>query len=203
MALQGGVVFTRPASAHVSIRGSPATPDRMRHAATLLALLCLPGLARGEPNAPVPQVDLGRYAGTWYEQARLPMAFQRACARNAQAHYALRADGRIDVLNRCTERDGDVREARGVARRVGDSTSRLQVRFAPAALSFLPFVWGDYWIVGLDRDYRWALVGSPGRDYLWILSRERRLDAATRAALVERARAMGYPVERLVDSPQD
>lgn len=173
----------------------------MRHA-TLLALLLATGLARSQPNAPVANVDLARYAGTWYEQARLPMVFQRSCARDAQARYALRGDGRIDVVNRCTTRNGTVRQARGIARRVGDSTARLQVRFAPAALSLLPAVWGDYWIVGLDPGYRWTMVGSPGRDHLWILSRERRLDDATRAALVERARAMGYPVERLLDSPQ-
>ncbi len=76
------------------------------------------------------------------------------------------------------------------------------MRFAPAVFAFLPFVWGDYWIVGLDADDRWALVGSPDRETLWILSRERRIDPVLRARLVERARAMGYPVERLVDSPQ-
>lgn len=168
--------------------------------ATLL-LLVAPAL-RADPNRPVAHVDLARYAGTWYEQARLPVFFQRHCARDTSARYTLRPDGRIDVLNRCTRRDGSVQEAAGVARRVGDSTSRLQVRFAPAVFAFLPFVWGDYWIVGLDADYRWALVGSPDRETLWILSRERRIDPALRARLVERARAMGYPVERLVDSPQ-
>lgn len=168
--------------------------------AVLLAF-AVPAL-RAEPNRPVDHVDLARYAGTWYEQARLPMYFQRHCARDTHARYTLRADGRIDVLNRCTRRDGSVQQAAGLARRVGGSTSRLEVRFAPAAFAFLPFVWGDYWIVGLDADYRWALVGSPGRDTLWILSRARTIAPTLRTELVERARAMGYPVERLVDSPQ-
>lgn len=154
-------------------------------------------------NAPVASVDLKRYAGTWYEQARLPMFFQRKCARNTTATYTLRVDGRVDVLNQCTTAKGELVQAKGVARRVGDSTSQLEVRFAPAALSFLPFVWGDYWIVGLDADYRWAIVGSPGRDYLWILSRDRVLAPTLHAQLVERARAMGYPVERLVTTPQE
>lgn len=168
-----------------------------------LSLLLLATTAAGavEPNRPVPAVDLERYAGTWHEQARLPMVFQRRCARDTTATYTPRTDGRIDVLNRCTTADGRVLAARGVARRVGDSGSQLQVRFAPAALSFLPFVWGDYWIVGLDESYRWAMVGSPGRRYLWILSREPTIDSALRARLVERARAMGYPVDELVFAP--
>lgn len=162
----------------------------------VLLAFAVPAL-RAEPDRPVDHVDLARYAGTWYEQARLPMYFQRHRAR-----YTLRADGRIDVLNRCTRRDGSVQQTAGVARRVGGSTSRLEVRFAPAAFAFLPFVWGDDWIVGLDADYHWALVGSPDRETLWILSRERTIAPALRTELVERARAMGYPVERLVHSPQ-
>lgn len=168
---------------------------------TLLMLLLLvadPPATRAEPNRPVPGVDLARYAGTWHEQARLPMFFQRKCARDTTATYALRADGTVDVANRCTTAAGAVIEARGVARRVGDSGGQLEVRFAPAALGFLPFVWGDYWIVGLDDDYRWAMVGSPGRKTLWILSRDRVIDRALRDRLVERGRAMGYPVGELV-----
>ncbi|TZF89622.1 lipocalin family protein [Cognatilysobacter lacus] len=175
----------------------------MTRIALLLPLLMLIAPAQAsEPNRPVAHVDLARYAGTWYEQAHLPMFFQRKCARDTVAQYTLRSDGRIDVVNRCTQTDGTVREARGVARRVGDSTSQLKVRFAPEWLGFLPFVWGDYWIVGLDDGYRWAMVGSPGRDYLWILSRERVLDVDTRNRLVERARSMGYPVGKLVFTPQ-
>ncbi|GAB1596780.1 lipocalin family protein [Lysobacter claricitrinus] len=168
----------------------------------LAVMLIATPAAAAELNRPVASVDLQRYAGTWYEQAHLPMFFQRDCARDTTATYTPRADGRIDVLNRCTTADGARKQAQGIARRVGDSTSQLEVRFAPAALSFLPFVWGDYWVVALDDDYRWAMVGSPGRDYLWILARDRVLDAGVRERLVERARAMGYPVERLVVTPQ-
>lgn len=173
------------------------------HAIAFTALLAFASCVHAEDNRPVAQVDLARYAGTWYEQAHLPMVFQRECAKNTTATYTARSDGRIDVLNRCTTKEGEVKQARGVARRVGMSTSQLEVRFAPAFLSFLPFVWGDYWIIGLDPDYRWAMVGSPGRDYLWLLSREPRLDPAVRTQLIERARGMGYPVEKLVDTPHD
>ncbi|GAB6197495.1 lipocalin family protein [Lysobacter xanthus] len=164
----------------------------------VLSMLAAPVARAVEPNRAVAHVDLQRYAGTWYEQARLPMFFQRDCARDTSATYTLRDDGRIDVVNRCTTAQGGMKVATGVARRVDGSTSRLQVRFAPRWLGFLPIVWGDYWIVGLDDDYRWAIVGSPDRDYLWLLSRDRVLDRGVRDRLVERARAMGYPVEQLV-----
>ena len=173
---------------------------RIKLLATLLALA--PALQAAEPERAVERVDLRRNAGTWYEQAHLPLFFQRDCARDTTATYTLRDDGRIDVLNRCTKADGTTKQANGVARRVGDSTSKLEVRFAPTAFSFLPFVWGDYWIIDLDEDYRWALVGTPSRDNLWILSRDRVLDPTVRTGLVERARAMGYPVEKLIDTPQ-
>jgi len=128
----------------------------MNRVAALLAvlLLAVPTVHAAEPNRAVAQVDLARYAGTWYEQAHLPMFFQRECVRDTTARYALRVDGRIDVVNRCTTQRGAIKEARGVARRVGSSTSQLEVRFAPAWLSALPFVWGDYWIIGLDPDFR-------------------------------------------------
>src|SRR3954453_19006802 len=124
------------------------------------------------PVRAVDAVDLRRYIGHWFEIARFPNRFQQRCAGDVRATYALRPDDRIDVINRCRTADGRVTEARGVARIVDQRTSaKLKVRFAPAALSFLPFVWGDYWIVGLADDYSWAVVGAPDREFLWILSR--------------------------------
>ena len=79
--------------------------------------------------------------------------------------------------------------------------AKLKVRFAPAALSFLPFVWGDYWILGLADDYTWSLVGSPDRAYLWILSRGPTMDADAYASVVRVAAANGFDVERLVKTP--
>ena len=75
--------------------------------------------------------------------------------------------------------------------------AKLKVRFAPATLSFLPFVWGDYWILGLASDYTWATVGSPDRNYLWILARTPVLDAERLASALAAARANGFDVERL------
>jgi apolipoprotein D and lipocalin family protein len=157
--------------------------------------------------APLPTqdwVDLARYAGRWYEIARLPNRFQEQCAGDVAATYTPRADGRVAVVNECRRKDGQLVRVEGVARRADDKgpASRLKVRFAPAWLSFVPLVWGDYWIVELDRDYQHAVVGDPARKYLWILSRTPELDNSTYAALVDAARGLGFDVTRLVRTAQ-
>ncbi len=127
------------------------------------------------PLAPVSRVDLNRYAGLWHEIARLPNRFQRQCARDSLALYTLRSDGGIAVLNQCFKRNGAVDQARGVAR-VIDPVSQARLRVSLVSfLGWRPF-WGDYWIIGLDPDYRWAIVGEPRRRFGWILSRSRSLD---------------------------
>ncbi len=147
----------------------------------------------------VPQVDYGRYNGTWYEIARLPNRFQKICAGDVTATYSGRADGLIDVVNRCREANGSFREAAGVARPVkGQPSSVLKVRFAPAFLSFLPMVWGDYQIIELGPDYEYAVVGSPSRSYLWVLSRKPTLEADVYQKLVAGARSQGFKVSDLV-----
>jgi apolipoprotein D and lipocalin family protein len=154
------------------------------------------------PMATVEWVDLDRYLGNWYEVARLPNRFQRNCLGDVQAHYARRPDGRLDVVNRCRTADGPI-EARGVGRVVDPRTSsKLEVRFAPAVLSFIPLVWGDYWIIGLAGDYSWAVVGSPDRKYLWVLSRTPALRPEIYAEAVRIARARGFAVDSLVETPQ-
>jgi apolipoprotein D and lipocalin family protein len=106
------------------------------------------------------------------------------------------------VVNRCRTNDGST-EARGVARIADVETrARLEVRFAPALLSFLPFVWGDYWILGLAHDYSWAVVGSPDREYLWILARTPALDWERYTLALATASGNGFGVERLIQTPQ-
>jgi apolipoprotein D and lipocalin family protein len=150
------------------------------------------------PVTTVASVDLDRYAGEWFEIARFPNRFQEKCAGEVKAVYARRPDGRVDVTNTCRTSDGATTAARGVARVVDQATrSKLKVRFAPAVLSFLPFVWGDYWIIGLDADYRWAVVGSPDRKYLWVLSRTAQLPQELLDQALARARANGFDVSKL------
>jgi apolipoprotein D and lipocalin family protein len=149
--------------------------------------------AQKKPLKVVPQVDLERYAGKWFEIARLPNEFQDDCASDVSAVYTLRPDGRIDVTNRCLKPDGRVNEATGVARRVeGQPASILEVRFAPGWLSFLPNVWGDYQIIELDPEYSHVLVGSPDRKYLWILARTPQLEPSVYQSLLDAAKAQGF-----------
>ena len=163
-----------------------------------LSLLAPPPAVAAEPVASVPQMDLSRYAGQWYEIAHLPVSFQRQCAGDITATYALRADGRIGVRNACRTHEGKPAVAEGVARTVDGHPGRLQVRFVPDWLAWVPLVWADYWVIALDPDYQWAMVGDPGRDYLWILSREPSMDGELFARLKAGAEAMGYDLAPLV-----
>ena len=166
------------------------------------ALLATMGTAAAEQLTTVESVDLKRYAGTWYEQARLPMFFQRNCARNTTATYSIKADGDIAVRNRCETKDGKAIVAVGTARTVRGSSAKLEVRFAPDALAFLPFVWADYWVIELDPQYQWAVVGEPRLKYLWVLSRDKTLPRETLDAIVQRAKAKGFDTSRLVYTSQ-
>ncbi|HWS89525.1 MAG TPA: lipocalin family protein [Pyrinomonadaceae bacterium] len=153
-----------------------------------------------EPLRVVPSVDLPRYAGLWYEVARLPNRFEEKCAGDVTAEYTLREGDRLKVVNRCRKRDGKMTEAVGEARRADKEgpNSKLKVRFAPGLLSFLPFVWGDYQIIEFAPDYTYAVVGAPDRKYLWLLSRTPQMDEATYQRLAEAARAQGFDVSRLI-----
>jgi apolipoprotein D and lipocalin family protein len=150
----------------------------------------------------VPAVDLRRYAGLWYEVARFPNRFQAKCRGETTATYEPLPNGELRVVNSCHDAEHRLIRAEGRARladRQGPA-SRLKVCFAPNLLSFLPMVWGDYWILDLTDDYGAALVGTPSREYLWVLSRTPQLDEATYERLVATAAAQGFDVARLVRS---
>ena len=153
-------------------------------------------------SGPVPDVDLQRYAGTWHEIARLPNQFQKNCVSDVTAKYELRTDGKINVLNRCRTREGKFIEARGLALRASKDqpNSVLKVRFAPAFLSFLPQVWGDYQIRALASDYSYAAVGSADFKYLWVLARDPKMPESSYQQVVEAMRIQGYDVTRLVQT---
>ena len=147
-----------------------------------------------------PEVDLARYSGKWYEIARLPNRFEDDCVADVTATYTLREDGGIRVVNECRQADGRIKRAEGNARLADKDgpTSKLQVSFVTPFLHFVPFVWADYWVLELDPDYRFAAVGEPNRDYLWILSRSPELDEAVVAGILERLATQGYDVSQLV-----
>lgn len=156
--------------------------------------------------AVVAPVDLNRYSGTWYEQARLPNRFQRDCIGQVSAAYGVQSDGSVNVLNRCAKADGKTEEAGGLARLVAvdgqPGAGKLKVRFAPRWLGWLPFVWGDYWVLQLDPGYQVSLVGTPDRKYLWVLSREPQLDEARLQVMLTYAASVGFDASSVQRTPR-
>ena len=165
--------------------------------ALLLGISALHGQAQ-DALTTVPSVDVPRYMGAWFEIAKFPNRFQKMCASNTSAHYSARPDGTLSVRNRCTDVDGKVKEVEGQAKQIGNATSpKLEVRFAPAWLSFLPFVWGDYWVIDLDADYQLVAVSEPKREFLWILSRTPTVNAKAYDELLARLRAQSLDTSKL------
>lgn len=166
-------------------------------ASLILAAACVTAHAQTSDGAlrTIERLDVPRYLGTWYEIARFPNRFQRQCVADTSANYTLREDGTLQVRNRCRLADGTMDEAQGQARQIGGPQSpTLKVRFAPEWLSWLPFVWGDYWIVDLDADYSLAAITDPRRAYAWVLSRTPQVEPARYEALMQRLRAQGLDV---------
>lgn len=159
-----------------------------------LALLSACASSSHSPLPTVQSVDLNRYSGTWYEIAMLPNRFQAMCVADTRALY--RPDGEaVSVTNQCRTVDGKTEQAEGVAKVVeGSQGAKLRVSF------FRPF-YGDYWVLELDPDYRWALVGEPSRKYAWILARDTSLDPATLERLLARAEALGFDRQAFVRTP--
>ncbi|MFP5410377.1 MAG: lipocalin family protein [Gammaproteobacteria bacterium] len=155
------------------------------------------GAGCSHTHAPLPTVaavDLDRYAGRWVEIAHLPNRFQAQCVSDTRATYTRDKD-RITVLNACRTADGGFDSVQGIAHAVeGSGNAKLRVSF------FRPF-YGDYWVLALDPDYRWVLVGEPSRQYAWILARTPQLDAATRDALLARAAELGFDRSAFVTTP--
>jgi len=155
------------------------------------------------PVRTIGSLDVPKYLGTWYEIAKFPNWFQKKCVGNTKAVYSMRADSNLKVLNSCKNADGVVSEAEGTARQIGAQDSpKLEVRFAPAWLSFLPMVWGDYWVIDLDPQYQVAAVSDPKREYLWVLSRTPQLDKKVYEDLLQRLQAQQFDVRKLEITPQ-
>ena len=150
------------------------------------------------PLATIARLDVPRYLGTWFEIAKYPNWFQKKCVSDTKASYSLQSDGKVRVLNRCVTKDGEVSEALGEARQVGDATSaRLEVRFAPAWLSFIPLVWGNYWVIDLDPNYQLVAVSEPKREYLWVLSRTPEVNPKAYEELLGRLEKKGFDLSKL------
>ncbi|MCU7494515.1 MAG: lipocalin family protein [Ignavibacteria bacterium] len=173
--------------------------------AFLTILLVLSGVVSAQEKQNEPEtvkfVNLKHYAGLWYEIAKIPNRFQKDCTGNTTAEYSLRDDGRINVINSCDEGDGHRNVVEGIARIVDPaSNSKLEVSFF-SILGIRPF-WGDYWIIGLDKDYQYSVVGSPDRKYGWILSRTQKLSEEKLSEIWNILKAHGYDPNSFRMTPQ-
>ncbi|RIX49600.1 MAG: hypothetical protein D3M94_00935 [Rhodocyclales bacterium GT-UBC] len=166
--------------------------------ALLLCLALLPtrfSQAELPPVRSVEQVDLQRYTGKWYEIAAIPMYFQRQCIGDTTAEYALLPDGEIEVTNRCRTENGFDQATGRAWPAAKEQSARLKVSF------FWPFR-SDYWIIGLDADYRWAVVGNPNRKFLWILSRTPQLPPMEFERALKAATEQHFPLDQLKPTRQ-
>ena len=169
----------------------------------LLMFIVLSSLIIAQKNPPitVKYVDLKKYVGLWYEVAKIPNSFQDQCIKNTTAKYTLTEDGEIKVTNSCIDEDGEVDDASGVVRVVDKkSNAKLEVSFV-SFLGWRPF-WGDYWIIGLDENYQWAIVGTPNRKYGWVLSRTPNLDNTTLDKIFGIIKDQGYDPKKFEISKQ-
>jgi len=144
----------------------------------------------------VKNVDIQKYKGTWYEIARFEHFFEKGC-KNVTATYELKNDGDIKVINSCVNiDDNSKKQATGVVFVADETNSKLRVSF------FRPF-YGDYWILDLDKDYTYALVGTPSREYLWILSRTKTIPKNIKQKLVNKISKLGFEKQKLIWTIQE
>ena len=143
------------------------------------------------PLVTVEKVDLKKYVGLWYEVAKIPNSFQDQCIYGTTAEYKIDEDGDIIVTNSCYDEKDKLDVAEGLAKVVDKNTNaKLEVSFV-SFLGIRPF-WGDYWIIGLDENYQWAIVGTPGRKYGWVLSRTPSLPESTMQTIFEILKSQHY-----------
>ncbi len=168
------------------------------------ALLCLllsttQTWARAPLNL-VEKVDFKKYAGTWYEIARLPNFFERKCVTEITATYGFNKDGKLTVTNRCVKADGKEILVTGVARKPNPQgpDGELEVRFMSDMFKYFPFAWADYHLMDLSADYEFAVVGHPSRSALWILSRKPQIEFAQFERMKKIALAQGFELEKLI-----
>jgi len=151
-----------------------------------------------EPRT-VPSLDLHRYLGLWYEIARLPERHERADFTDITATYSLNPNGTVRVDNRALNAEGEPEQAVGEGTVIdGSGNAKLEVTFMPDGLKWIPFTTGDYWVLRIDDNYRTALVGTPNRKHLWLLSRSPTLDATTRRSFLDTAAQEGYDLAELI-----
>lgn len=150
----------------------------------------------------VEYIDVNKYMGTWYEYARIPNRFQNKCEGNVTATYTLLKNGRVEVINKCLEKDGNTDSAKGLAKIVETQTnSKLKVSFF--SIFGIHLFWGNYWVLYLDDDYKVAVVGEPSKKYGWILSRDIKPDSENLQKAYNAIEKNGYNSEDFIQTKQD
>ncbi|WP_166869277.1 MULTISPECIES: lipocalin family protein [unclassified Salinibacterium] len=140
----------------------------------------------------IDHLDVDRYLGQWFEIGRLPLKWEPKGARDITAQYSANDDGTIRIDNRCIDDKGEPTQSVGRAKQTGEKTSELTVTFLPEFLRWIPFTEGDYWVLRIDDDYAYSLVGTPDRKNLWLLSRTPQAEATVIDSYLETARSMGF-----------
>ena len=170
-------------------------------AAAIGAATAMPAVAQPAPLTALPALDIPAYMGTWYQVAWFPNRFQQQCVSDTVASYRRIPEG-VEVVNRCRKAAGEVESIVGLARPAGATISgdtlqpaQLEVSFLPRWLRWLP-IWGSYWVIQLADDGRYAVVGEPGREYLWVLSRTPGLAPADESAIRSRLVQQGFDLAR-------
>ncbi len=151
-------------------------------------------------------VDLGRYSGIWYEIAKVPNSFQRKCVSDTSASYTVAKNGSIGIVNSCKIKEGGFIQAQGVAYSLGKANNKLLVSFIPVikySRLITRLIGGDYWIFILDQNYQYAVVGSPKENYLWILSRTKKIDNKLYDKLINDIKKKGLPAHLLQKTQQN
>ena len=159
----------------------------------LLVSASLPAAAL--PNRPIDAIDLPRYMGQWHEIAHLPLFFQRKCVGPITATSAIDADGKIRLHTSCpTQHKPKIVDVLVIPEQQQPAVFTIQIGW----LSWLPHSWFEYWVVDIDPQYQWVVIGEANAKHLWIFARSRTMSRALYQHLVKRARDRGYPVDKLM-----
>lgn len=152
--------------------------------------------SKNPPLQTVEKVELNNYLGSWYEIARYEHFFERDC-KNVTANYSMMDEKTIKVINKCTKiQTNEKKEATGRAYAIDESNSKLKVSF------FRPF-YGDYWILMLDENYKYVVVGTPSREYLWILAREKTISEEVRNEILQKLPTLGFDTSKFIWTIQE
>ena len=145
----------------------------------------------------VKELDLNRYLGTWYEIARFPHSFEKNLV-GVTATYGLRKDGKIEVLNQGFKNTLDGEQSKAVGK------AKIPDKSEPGKLkvSFFWIFYADYFVLQLDKNYQYVMIGSSSDKYFWILSRTPQMESANYEMLMQNARKRGYNLDNLYKVPQ-